>query len=97
MAKGEGGVGGKLVEVSCEYYTPNDVATILNLSPDMVYDLLREGLLPAIRLGSGRRQLWRIPIRDFREYLQAIRSGPVVEYPPAVTPEFDVTPASDSV
>lgn len=78
MAKGEGGAGGKLVEVACEYYTPNDVATILNLSPDMVYDLLREGMLPAIRLGSGRRQLWRIPIRDFRLYLESIRTGLVV-------------------
>ena len=79
VAKADGVVGGKPLEVSCEYYTPLDVATILNLSPDMVYDLLREGLLPAIRLGSGRRQLWRIPIRDFRRYLEATRTGPEIE------------------
>jgi excisionase family DNA binding protein len=78
VVKAEGVAGGKLLEVSCEYYTPIDVATILNLSPDMVYDLLREGLLPAIRLGSGRRQLWRIPIRDFRCYLESIRTGPEI-------------------
>jgi excisionase family DNA binding protein len=76
VAKADIGVGGKLLEVACEYYTPIDVATILNLSPDMVYDLLREGLLPAIRLGSGRRQLWRIPVRAFREHLEVIRTGP---------------------
>jgi excisionase family DNA binding protein len=76
VAKAESGVGGKLLEVTCEYYTPIDVATILNLSPDMVYDLLREGLLPAIRLGSGRRQLWRIPITAFRAHLEVIRTGP---------------------
>lgn len=76
MAKAEGVTGGKSLEVACEYYTPVDVATILNLSPDMVYDLLREGQLPAIRLGSGRRQLWRIPIIHFRHYLESIRTGP---------------------
>jgi excisionase family DNA binding protein len=89
VVKGEGGSGGKLVDVTCEYYTPNDVAIILNLSPDMVYDLLREGQLPAIRLGSGRRQLWRIPIREFRWYLAAIRTGPLLDLPPAELPETE--------
>jgi excisionase family DNA binding protein len=57
-------------EIECEYYTPKEVATILNLSMDMVYDLLREGQLPAIRLGTGKRQMWRIPKAGFEEYVE---------------------------
>ena len=63
-------------EVACEYYTPKEVATILNLSKDMVYDMLREGRMPAIKLGTGKRLTWRIPKEDFDVYLKSIRSGP---------------------
>ena len=63
-------------EVSCEFYTPKEVALRLNLSVDMVYDLLREEQLPAIRLGTGKRQIWRIPIKPFELYLKSIRTGP---------------------
>ena len=62
-------------DVSCEYFTPQQVAVRLNLSIDMVYDLLREGQVPAIRIGSGKRQLWRIPCVEFEEYLAMIRVG----------------------
>jgi excisionase family DNA binding protein len=63
----------------CEYLTPRELAVMLNLSTDMVYSLLREGELPAIRLGTGKRQVWRIPNDDFRRYLDTIRSGPKFE------------------
>jgi excisionase family DNA binding protein len=62
--------------VACAFYTPQDVAKILNLSADMVYDMLREEQLPAVRLGGGKRQLWRIPMREFHLYLETLRSGP---------------------
>ncbi len=62
--------------VACGYFTPKEVATILNLSIDMVYDLLREGRLPSIRLGAGKRQMWRIPKEEFEVYIQSARSGP---------------------
>jgi excisionase family DNA binding protein len=62
--------------VACGYYTPKEVATILNLSIDMVYDLLREGRLPSIRLGAGKRQMWRIPKEEFEIYIKNARSGP---------------------
>jgi excisionase family DNA binding protein len=65
-----------LEAVVCEYLTPRDVAAVLNLSTDTVYTMLREGELPAIRLGAGKRQVWRIPLIEFREYLTAIRTGP---------------------
>jgi len=62
-------------DVSCEYFTPQEVAVRLKLSIDMVYDLLREGQIPAIRIGRGKRQLWRIPQEEFEEYLAMIRVG----------------------
>jgi excisionase family DNA binding protein len=62
--------------VTCEYLTPREVAAVLSLSTDTVYTMLREGELPAIRLGAGKRQVWRIPLIEFREYLTAIRTGP---------------------
>ena len=63
-------------EIACEFYTPKEVAKILSLSKDMVYDMLREGKMPAIKLGTGKRQTWRIPKKDFEIYLKSIRSGP---------------------
>lgn len=62
--------------LACEYLTPREVASKLNLSTDTVYTMLREGELPAIRLGAGKRQVWRIPVLEFRRYLDAIRTGP---------------------
>ena len=63
--------------ISAEYYTPKEVSMLLNLSIDTVYDMLREEQLPAIRLGTGKRQLWRIPIDEFHRFLLSIRTGPV--------------------
>ena len=63
-------------DVGCGFYTPKEVATILNLSLDMVYDLLRDGRMPAIRLGTGRRPTWRIPKDGFEVYLRSLRTGP---------------------
>ena len=63
-------------QIACEFLTPRELALLLNLSTDMVYNLLREGELPAIRLGTGKRQVWRIPSEEFRRYLDSIRTGP---------------------
>lgn len=56
-------------EVQCEYYTPREVATVLNLSTDLVYGLLRRGKMPAVKLGTGKRMVWRIPMSGFAEYI----------------------------
>ena len=50
-----------------------DVMRVLRLSRTMVYDLLRSGELPGIRIGAT----WRIPVGDFRRYLEASRVRPV--------------------
>ena len=55
--------------IQCEYYTPREVATVLNLSTDLVYDLLRDGRMPAVKLGTGKRMIWRIPKSGFAEYI----------------------------
>jgi excisionase family DNA binding protein len=46
-----------------------DVMRVLRLSRTMVYDLLRAGKLPGIRIGAT----WRIPVSDFRRYLESSR------------------------
>jgi excisionase family DNA binding protein len=60
------------------FLTPREVAGMLNLSTDTVYTMLREGELPAIRLGAGKRQVWRIPLIELRRFLDAKRTGPSV-------------------
>ena len=50
-----------------------DVMRVLRLSRTMVYDLLRAGELPGIRIGAT----WRIPVGDFRRYLEASRTKAV--------------------
>lgn len=64
--------------LATEYLTPREVASKLSLSTDTVYTMLREGQLPAIRIGAGKRQVWRIPLSEFRRYLEAKRTGPAV-------------------
>ena len=63
-------------EVVCAYYTPKEIATILNLSMDVIYDLLRDGRLPAIKMGTGKRQLWRVPKHEFAEFITSIQRVP---------------------
>jgi excisionase family DNA binding protein len=50
-----------------------DVMRVLRLSRTMVYDLLRSRELPGIRIGAT----WRIPVGDFRRYLEASRTKAV--------------------
>jgi excisionase family DNA binding protein len=57
--------------VRCEFYTPKEVAQVLNLSTDLVYDLLRDGKLPAVKLGTGKRMVWRIPIDGLQSMLDS--------------------------
>ena len=47
-----------------------DVMRVLRLSRTMVYDLLRAGVLPGVKIGAT----WRIPVGDFRRYLEASRT-----------------------
>jgi excisionase family DNA binding protein len=46
-----------------------DAMRVLRLSRTMVYDLLRCGELPGIKIGGT----WRIPVTDFRRWLDANR------------------------
>lgn len=57
-------------EIRCEFYTPKEVAQVLNLSTDLVYDLLRDGKMPAVKLGTGKRMVWRIPINGLQSMLE---------------------------
>jgi excisionase family DNA binding protein len=46
-----------------------DVVRVLRLSRTMVYDLLKSGQLPGIKIGGT----WRIPVADLRRWLDANR------------------------
>jgi excisionase family DNA binding protein len=46
-----------------------DVVRVLRLSRTMVYDLLKCGELPGIKIGGT----WRIPVADLRRWLDANR------------------------
>lgn len=49
-------------------YTVMEVARLLNLSRGLTYQYLREGLIPATRI--GRR--WLIPRKRFHEWLDGL-------------------------
>jgi excisionase family DNA binding protein len=49
--------------------TVEDIAERLNLSPETIRRWLRTGRLHGIRIGA-RRAGWRIPERNFDQYLQ---------------------------
>ena len=46
-----------------------DAMRVLRLSRTMVYDLLKCGALPGIKIGGT----WRIPVADLRRWLDANR------------------------
>jgi len=46
-----------------------DAMRVLRLSRTMVYDLLKCGELPGIKIGGT----WRIPVTDFRRWLDSNR------------------------
>lgn len=48
---------------------PRQVAGYLGMSLTSVYDRLRRGELPAVRIGTA----WRIPVAELQEYLRASR------------------------
>lgn len=47
------------------YYTPAEVAQILNVSPATVLRLIRSGRMPAIRVSE---RIYRIPIPGFERF-----------------------------
>ena len=79
----------RINEVQCEYYTPREIATLLNLSTDLVYGLLREGGMPAVKLGTGKRMIWRIPKTGFAEYIvqHSVSNQPKANIQPSISSE----------
>lgn len=51
-------------------YRVRQVAQLLNLPLSTVYDLVRRGEIPSIRLGNGRRALVLVPADALEEVLQ---------------------------
>lgn len=49
-----------------KYYSPSEIADILNLDPRTVRKLINNGDLEAVRVGSQ----WRIGENDFKEFIE---------------------------
>lgn len=45
-------------------YTPKEYAELMGVSPQHVCDLCRSGQIKATKLGSDKRQQWRIPFDE---------------------------------
>ena len=61
--------------------TPREVAERLRLSMDTVYELIRDGKLPARNVGAGSSPRWRIHSEDVDAYLTRPSSGPAAPGP----------------
>ena len=59
-----------LTMVEQEYYTPEQVAVMLQLKPESVTKLLRQGKLPGVKVAG----VWRINKEEFARYMEAQRN-----------------------
>lgn len=55
-----------------EILTPRDLMEMLNLSKNTVYDMLNNRIIPAYRIGCGKK--WRINKCDLEEYIRSEKS-----------------------
>lgn len=53
--------------------TVKQAAKMLTVSPSLVYALVADGTLPAVRMGTGRGTI-RLEDEDVRRYLEATRA-----------------------
>lgn len=60
--------------VETEYKTAQQVATLLNLHIQTVYDMCADGRLPSIKLGTVRNSAVRIPAAALEQYLNDLAS-----------------------
>ena len=66
-----------------DIFTPGEIAKRLNVTPQTVYNLIRDGELKATNIGGGHRKpIWRIKEEDFQEMVYVkhhIRNKKVVK------------------
>ncbi len=66
-----------------EYLTANEVAERLKLNVETIYDLMKSGQLPAIKIG-GR---WRMEASELREWFKTLASQPPPRRPDSNEPK----------
>ena len=59
--------------MSARFLTLSDVAELLNIAPAQVYTLVRNGELPAIKIGA--RGQWRVEDKVIESYIQQMYSA----------------------
>ncbi len=60
------------------FYTPHEVAALLNISPTTVMSRIHDGALPAVRVSE---RIYRIPVPAFERF---VSTRPM----PSFTPEY---------
>lgn len=55
--------------------TPNEVAERLNVSVAQVYTLLRDSVLPGLKI--GKRGVWRVDPGQLEEYVERLKADAV--------------------
>jgi excisionase family DNA binding protein len=55
------------------FLTLSDVAELLNIAPAQVYTLVRNGELPAIKIGA--RGQWRVEDKALEKYIEVLYSS----------------------
>jgi len=48
---------------------PREAATALGISPRLLWQLTKDGHVPCLRLGSGKRKTVRYPLADLQAWL----------------------------
>jgi excisionase family DNA binding protein len=59
--------------MDARFFTLSDVAVLLNIAPAQVYTLVRNGDLPAIKIGA--RGQWRVEDRVLESYIAKLYSS----------------------
>ena len=59
-----------MTDTTEEYYTPEQVADLLQLKPDSVTKMLRRGVMPGYKVGGT----WRINKEEFARYMKTQRN-----------------------
>jgi putative molybdopterin biosynthesis protein len=66
---------GEVSATGTEVLTVGEIAASLKISEATVYGLVREGEIPAFRVGRS----WRIEAKDFNDYIRRQKARPVTE------------------
>lgn len=51
-------------------FRPRDAAKVLSVSPHHLWQLTKDGIIPCVRIGSGKRQTVLYPVAELEAWLK---------------------------